>query len=735
MAKKQNTNKKSKAKQAQPKKSTSKPQWSIFQPRPNHVQDELYQKVFWGLFGLIAVVMLIMAFKTGVNEDDKFHYAYADKLAAYYSTFGEDKSALLVEKGKMHFYGGFIDTSTAFISRIFGFEKGDAGYHNVRHLFLAFISLLALLCTGLIGRRLGGWRAGIFAMLILFLAPRFLGHAVINPRDIPFAAGYIIAIYFMMRFFDEIPKVSWQTLAGLGGGLALAFATRSGGLLLFAYFGLFGLVHLWRTMSDKSVDNKGLFVSYLKYGAVAGFGAYLVALLFWPYGLTSPVTNVLKSLTEFSNYTTVIRMLFAGEMLWSTDIAPVRYISTWFTIGLPLVLLVGLLLAVVFGRGIWKRSNRFYVSMMLFVLLFPIAYILYKRSNLYCGMRHLLFLVPPMAVLAGVGWDYVMYHFENRRKPLAMAAAGLLGILSLLPMVHIAKNFTSTYVYFNELAGGRSGAVGNYEMDYWGIAQKQAVEYLEDQGVFNGDSIVIRTNYPFVLRQYLTDYPYVKTGYARFRERYERPWDYAVFVNHFVDGAHLRNGKFIDANVIKVIGDEDAPLCMIYKNPEDRLATRGLAASKGNRPDEAIQLLTQETANNPTNENAWNGLGQAYMSKRDFANAGQAFSKALDINPESQVALMQNGLVLLNQKKNNEALNMFTRAIKLNARDVSSKYYRAMINAQSGNQQAALTELKEVIQANPRFRQAFQLIIDIYTQMGDQQQAGYYRQLMQKYAG
>lgn len=735
MAKK-NTNKKVKAaKPTTSSKSSKKPSWSIFQPRPTHPQDALYQKIFWGLFGLMAIIVIIMALKTGVNEDDKFHYAYADKLAAYYSSFGEDESALLVEKGKMHFYGGFIDTSTAFISRLLGFEKVDQGYHHVRHLFLAIIGLLAMLCTGFIGRRLGGWRAGILAMLILFLSPRFLGHSVINPRDIPFASGYIIAIYFMMRFFDEIPKVSWKTVAGLGGGLALAFATRSGGLLLFAYFGLFGLIHMWQTMKDKSVNNQGLFVSYLKYGAVAGFGAYILALLFWPYGLNGPITNVLKSLTEFSNYTTVIRMLFAGEMLWSTDIPPARYITTWFSIGLPLILLAGLLLAVAFGRGIWTRSNRFYVGMMVFVLLFPIAYILYKQSNLYCAMRHLLFLVPPMAVLAGLGWDYVIHKFEDKQQTIAYAVAGLMGVLALLPMAHIATNFTNAYVYFNELAGGRSGAVGKYEMDYWGVAQKQAVKYLEEQGVFTGDSLLIRTNYPFVMRQYLKKYPYVKTGYARFRERYERPWDYAIFVNHFVDGAHLREGKFIDGNVIKTIGDEKAPLCMIYKNSDDRAATRGMAAVKNQRPDEAISLLTQETTQNPTNENAWNGLGQAYVAKRNFNDAETAFRKALELNPESQVALSQLGIVLLNTKKNDQALEMFNRSINLNARDVSSKYYRALVNAQTGKQQVALSELKEVIQYNPRFRQAFQLIIDIYTQMGDQQQANYYRQLMQKYNG
>lgn len=713
--------------------SVKKSAWSIFQSAPQSDNDALYRKVFWISFAVIALVTFIMAMQTGVNEDDKFHYPYAEKLQNYYSTFGADTAALNVEYGRMHLYGGFTDLVSGTINSVLGFEETDNGYRIVRHIVISLLGILAFLFTGLIGRRIGGWRAGIFAMTILFLSPKFLGHTGINPRDMPFAAGYIMAIYFMIRFFSEIPKVTWKTLVGLAAGIALAFGTRSGGLLLFAYFGLFGLIHLWQTLADHRVSNKGLFAKYLMYGLIASIGGYFMTFLFWPYGLTGPIKNVMASLTEFSNLQISLRVLFGGEMIWSNHIPTITYVFTWIGIAMSLITLFGVAIFAIFSKGIFTRSNKFFAGMISFVLVFPISYIIYKQSNLFTGMRHLLFLVPPMAILAGLGWDYVLHKFEKNRT-ISLAIGGLMTVLALLPLSHIILNFKTTYVYFNEFVGGVKGALGHYEMDYWGVSNKRAVEWMEDEGIFDGDEeITIGSNSNFVLRQYTDKYKNVRVVYSRFRERYEREWDYAVYVNQFVDGAHLRSGKFKDSNLIKTIGKGDSPFCMIYKNPDNRLATQGYKALKENNISGAIDLFTKEVAANPNNENAYNGLAKAYFNSKQFPQAQSALSKALEINPESQVAISYMSLSLLNQNKMDEALSYLDKSIKLNPQDFNSKYYKGMVYSRKGDQNRAITELKEVLQVNGRHKPSYQLLIQIYNEMGDKQQANYFQQMMNQY--
>ena len=739
MSKKKPSNKKSskKIKESSIKAAKTrlkKSKWSIFQSAPTHDQDKLYKKLFYIIFGIVAIATLFIALQSGVNEDDKFHYAYSEILLNFYSSFGQDTGALNVERGRMHLYGGVVDILSGVFSKLFGVEQSATAYPMIRHFVIGCLGLLSFLFTGLIGKKVGGWRAGIFAMLILFLSPRFLGHTGINPRDIPFASGYIMSVYFMIRFFGEIPKVSWKTMLGLAAGLGLAFATRSGALLLFAYFGLFGLIHMWRSYKENISSEKNLLSKYLLYGTLSGVGGYVIGLLFWPFGLVNPIKNVLFSLTEFSNYKTVLRMLFQGDMTWSSEIPPATYISSWLGISLPLILICGIILFFVFAKTIFNRNNRFYVGIVAFIFIFPIIYILYKQSNLYNCMRHFIFVVPPLAVLAALGWEALIHRFEIKKPVISYGVAGFMGLLALLPLSHIITNGSACYVYYNELVGGVKGALGNYEMDYWGISNKQAAAWMGDQGYFDGeDEVVVASNSNFVLQQYLNKYDNVKVKYVRFRERYESTWDYAVMVNQFVDGAHLRAGKYLDANVVKIIGKGDSPFSIIYKNPEDRFATKAFEALKSGKPTEAISLFAQEVQVNPNNENAWYGMGQSYFNIQQYEQAENALLQALEINPGSQAAISYLSLALLNQNKLDASLTYLTKAIELNPRDYNSRYYRGLIYSRQGNQSKALTELNEVLKINARHKQTFDTIIQIYTQQGNTQQANYYRQLKAQY--
>ncbi|MGI9159932.1 MAG: hypothetical protein ACR2K1_09290, partial [Saprospiraceae bacterium] len=195
----------------------------------------LQQKIFWGLSALMLAVMLALSLGVGINADDKFQNDYSAKLVSYYSTFGKDTSALYVPDGNMHLYGGFFETVTGFANKAFGWTPADLAYHNLRHGFSAFLGWVAMLCAALLAQHIAGARAGWIALVLLFFSPRFLGDALINPKDIPFAAGYVMALYNMVRVLDRIDRPARRHLVGLAAGLAIALAMRAGGLLSFAY--------------------------------------------------------------------------------------------------------------------------------------------------------------------------------------------------------------------------------------------------------------------------------------------------------------------------------------------------------------------------------------------------------------------------------------------------------------------------------------------------------------------
>jgi hypothetical protein len=174
-------------------------------------------KAFWGLAVAGLLLLIGLSFGTGINADDKFQVDYSQKLVNYYGTFGQDSSALKVPDGNMHLYGGFFEVVTGFANKGLGFQPGSLAYHHVRHLSSAILGWVAMLCVGLMAIRLAGWRAGIFAFLIILCSPRFFGDSLMNPKDIPFAAGYIMAIYNMAVLLDGLSTgITWHK----GGRLA-----------------------------------------------------------------------------------------------------------------------------------------------------------------------------------------------------------------------------------------------------------------------------------------------------------------------------------------------------------------------------------------------------------------------------------------------------------------------------------------------------------------------------------
>ena len=94
-------------------------------------------------------------------------------------------------------------------------------------------------------------------------------------------------------------------------------------------------------------------------------------------------------------------------------------------------------------------------------------------------MRHFLFTVPPIAVLAGLGLNGLLGRLEtlNRSAAAGAAAVVLLGLgwnAATLYRLH-----PDEYLFFNPLVGGLAGASRNYATDYWVNIMPEAVSDLE----------------------------------------------------------------------------------------------------------------------------------------------------------------------------------------------------------------------------------------------------------------
>jgi hypothetical protein len=97
---------------------------------------------------------------------------------------------------------------------------------------------------------------------------------------------------------------------------------------------------------------------------------------------------------------------------------------------------------------------------------------------MYNGIRHFIFVVPPLAALGGLAGGRAFEWLARRGRTAATAGAVVLAGALALPVVEFVRLHPYEYTHFNHLAGGVAGADRRYMRDYWGLSFKQAGEAL-----------------------------------------------------------------------------------------------------------------------------------------------------------------------------------------------------------------------------------------------------------------
>ncbi len=697
----------------------------------------IFRLLFASLSIFMLASMILMGINSGINEDDSYQNDYSEKLIQFYTTFGENKSALDVPKGRMHFYGGFFDVTTGMVNKILGNDPYDAGYHHIRHIFNAFLGFMIIFFMGLFLKELVGWKGAVLGMLFLFLSPRFLGHSLMNPKDIPFAAGYIMSIYFMLKLLHEMPKPKWSLVIGLGLSMGLALGTRAGAMLIWAYFGLFALMHLISKQGIKNIfkDTK-LLLDYIKYCGAAALLGFIIGILFWPYALVNPIEHISKALTEFSQLTIGVSLLFEGANIKSNDI-PWYYPFAWIWRTIPLFVLLIYPISFLFIPTWLKKfkDKWLYIFALYFATIFPLAYITYQGSSMYDGWRHLIFIYPTMGGIAALCWLHIS-NMLKEAKILLIGCFALLGIMMMESGSFIIRNISYPYVYFNTLSGGVSAALGNYELDYWGLSIKPALLWLEKEGHISPDmdkTVTIRTTYhyhgnTFAKRRYNDK---VKITYARFRERYNQPWDFGIFPSRYIKGPHLRNGTWPNSRSIHEITANGTPIASIEtgKNPNIFEAERLVSKRDFNT---AISYYQQEIATYPDNEVASKRIAWTYLAVNDNQAGINYANKTLEIAPDDPDAILYRGIGKMNLGRNQEATEDFNQVIEISNMYAAAHYYQALLLKRAGDNMGAFEQLKIALKKDPKLKLAYKLLVELYEESGDRANAQKFRDILNR---
>jgi 4-amino-4-deoxy-L-arabinose transferase-like glycosyltransferase len=510
-------------------------------PKPHPRTSTSARWTFITLAAALLPVMLLASFDFGVTWDEKARHRNGELIWDYLN--GRLARSDFPEDGG-HLYGGLFDVICVVVERWLPFDR-----YVTRHMINAIFGWLGVVYGGRLAARLfGGW-SGVLAMVLLASSPRYFAESMNNPKDLPFAALAIVALYYMSTISPKWPYLAPGTIVKLIVPLALALNIRAGALLYLGYFGL--LIGLYVAV-ERVRDWRRLADTALRVAAVSA-GMLVLGTAFWPWAQASPFTRPIEALLGFANFPYGGLVLFNGIEYGSTDL-PWYYISWWLLISSPLVVILGVLLSL---RG--RRDDLLPRLALWFVATLPMAMVVVNHSTLYDGFRHLLFVYPPLVVIAAAGWSAWLSagrHRWTRGVAAALLAAGLLDVL-----VYNVRGYPNQTAYFNELVGGAKGAFARYDLDHWGNCVFQAVSWSARVAQLSGRPVTVSGN-PWHI---------VELDAARFRQLAftlpQRNQDYlTIRLNRGPIGSVKELAARPDA-LYRVTTPDGAVLCVVHPGP------------------------------------------------------------------------------------------------------------------------------------------------------------------------
>ncbi|HEX7585281.1 MAG TPA: tetratricopeptide repeat protein, partial [Prolixibacteraceae bacterium] len=459
--------------------------------------------------------------------------------------------------------------------------------------------------------------------------------------------------------------------------------------------------------------NRKLNTILLKKQLVLLFGisiaGYLLGLLTWPYALQNPLLNPWKSYQVMTHYPVTVRQIFEGRFEWS-DFHPWYYLPKYMAITIPIIVFSGLIAFFLNTKKDYTSNQKIQLMLLGFTIVFPIAFVLLKQSNLYGSWRHFLFVYPGIILLAALGIHAFLFRFKQRF--VRIAAIGLLLVLAVHPLRFMAANHPYYYLYYNQFTGGLKGAYGNYETDYYYHTMRAGAEWLQEYLKSKPDTgkIIVGGNFPS--QWYFRGNKAVKFVYFPYQNRSEYNWDYAIIANSYIPPFQLKNKLWPPANTIHTIFADGIPVCAVIERlTKDDFYGIG-ELEKGDNIKSAL-LFQNALKLDPQNELICYKFAESLIASDQSSQAEQVLKTCLEINPEYEKAWSLFGDLALKSKDTLTAASSYEKAIRVNRKYFSAYTKLAGIYAEP-NVLKARKILKDCLKLNSQYKPALVALAETY---------------------
>ena len=267
----------------------------------------------------------------------------------------------------------------------------------------------------------------------------------------------LISALLLFIWYRLQPNLLKLLIAVLPSAFLLGLTTST--RILGPFAGLIIVYFALRTKGRQAIPALAI------YAVIAMMAMYLT----WPYLWMDPVGHFLESLETMSLYPWGGLVLFNGVKYTSSTL-PYSYLPVLFAIQLTepvwALSIVGWVVTIASGVRSGKRGL---VELSLLWFVIPFIGFVIMRLALYDNFRQVLFILPPIFLMAGVAFEKI----KNIKWQIALVILclfpGIAGIVSLHPY---------EYIYYNRFIGGMDGAQGRFETDYWVTSYREAAGYV-----------------------------------------------------------------------------------------------------------------------------------------------------------------------------------------------------------------------------------------------------------------
>ena len=653
----------------------------------------------------LLFVMLFLSRNAGISCDEVLHYQHSVSVCNYFTSHGQDQSALDTPVSHLKYYGQSYDNIATIISNFLGIDN----IYGFRHIMSSLAGWLTIFVTALFAVWLSGYSTGILVLFLFAVSPTFMGHAQNNLKDIPFALGYILSVFFTLKIFFSEKEPSFCNTLLLIAGIAFAMSIRTAGMLLICYLFLFFLIILTRNyIRDGEPDFRGNG-KRLIFIILIACAAYFMSILLWPFALQSPFKNVIESYRLMAHFPDTYRQIFEGKFEWS-DFMPWYYLPKSMVITIPVIVLTGVFIPLIFIKRIIRSGKALVYGIIFFTILFPVLFTIIIKPNIYSSWRQFLFLYPGIILIAATGFNFVFDLINRRIYKLIIIA--VLFFLSIHPVSFMYRNRSYYYLYYNQLVKGLNGAYGNYETDYYYLSQTEASEwlirYLSDKNI----TTPLKVKATFPVQWQFRNHPLIETSYFRFEERSQSDWDYAIVTNRYIPIFKLKNNLWPPENAIHVIYAEEVPICAVLER-KTKTDYYGYRALEEGKTGEAVKYFDATVKINDKDEMIFYNFARALYDCGQKEKADSVLKNGLELNPDFEPILMYLGNIAKVQKRMDDAVQYYCKLINVNR-----KYFEAYVESAELLAETDLQRARELLRTcltiNPKYKPAIIGLADSY---------------------